>query len=232
MSRKFYFVLVVIYLLAAGSSLSYAQQTPPTKKSDIDKNSVKKANSRPEEPARKAEPFDEVTVETMATKCVKLMTGQGDILLEMFPESAPNTVRNFLNLVSIEALDNTTFSRVVPNFVIQGGDLWTNENATNDIKWRASRNIVDEPNLIKHEIGIVSMARGDEPNTASTNFFVLLADYPGLDGKFAAFGRVTNGMDVVEKINKMAVDGEKPKEPVRITSATIFTCEIKAGDSD
>ncbi len=232
MSRKFHTIFVVIYALVAFSSLGYAQQTPPDDKSDIEKKPVKKANSRPEEPARIPEPFDDVTVETMATKCVKLTTGRGDILLEMFPESAPNTVRNFLNLVSIKALENTTFSRIVPNFVIQGGDLWTNENATNDIKWRASRKIADEPNLIKHEIGIVSMARGDEPNTASTNFFILLTDYPGLDGKFAAFGKVTSGMDVVETINKMPVDGEKPKEPVRINSATIFTCEKKAADSN
>ncbi|MCB1024309.1 MAG: peptidylprolyl isomerase, partial [Acidobacteria bacterium] len=189
---------------------------------------VKKANQRPDEPAQKPEPFDDADVKTMASKCVVLKTGKGDISIELFPESAPQTVRNFLNLTAIKAFDNTTFSRVVPDFVIQGGDLWTNKDITIDMKWRASRTIPDEPNLIKHVPGIVSMARGDEPNSASTSFFILLTDYEGLDGKFTAFGRVKGGMDVVTEINKMPGKDEKPDDPVVINSAIITPCADQA----
>ena len=188
---------------------------------------VKKANQRPAEPPKKAEPFDKVDVKTMASKCVVFNTEKGKIEMEMFPESAPESVRNFLNLVATKALDTTTFSRVVTDFVIQGGDLYTSQKLTNDLKWRAIRTIPDEPNLIKHERGILSMARSDEPNSASTSFFILVTKAETLDDKFAAFGRVIKGMDIVDTINKMTVENEKPKEPVRITSAVINTCDSK-----
>ncbi|NJM52919.1 MAG: peptidylprolyl isomerase [Blastocatellia bacterium] len=85
----------------------------------------------------------------------------------------------------------------------------------------------DEPSLIKHERGIVSMARGDEPNSASTHFFILVGEAKHLDGKFAAFGRVTKGMDVVDAINKMPVVEQKPEKPVRLLKATIVACPVK-----
>ncbi|MEZ5345942.1 MAG: peptidylprolyl isomerase [Pyrinomonadaceae bacterium] len=217
------FLLFLFYLLALGS-VSFAQDATP------EETPVKKANQRPDEPAQKPEPFDDVDVKTMATKCVVLKTEKGDIRIELFPESAPFTVRNFLNLTAIKAFDNTTFSRVVPDFVIQGGDLWTNPEVTNEMKWRAARTIPDEPNLIKHVPGIVSMARGEESNSASTSFFILLTDYEGLDGKFAAFGRVTQGMDVVTEINKMPGENEKPDDPVTITSAVIEPCSATTAD--
>ncbi len=187
---------------------------------------TKKANQRPQAPPRKPEPFDDVDVKTMVTKCVIFETEKGNIKMELFPETAPNTVRNFLNLVAIDAFDTTVFSRVVPDFVIQGGDLWTNENVTNEMKWRAVRTIPDEPSLIKHERGILSMARSNEPNSASTSFFILVRAASSLDGKFAAFGKVTEGMDVVDEINKMPVENEKPKKPVRINEAKIITCTV------
>ncbi len=186
--------------------------------------SEKKTNQRPDKKDEKPEPFDKADVKTMAAKCVTLETEKGNITMEMFPESAPETVRNFLNLTAIGAFDNTTFSRVVPNFIVQGGNLWTNEEISIDMKWRSKETIPDEPNQIKHESGIVSMARPDEPNGASTNFFILLREASYLDNKFAAFGRVTNGMDVVKTINNLPVEGETPKEPVRIKTAKIVPC--------
>ena len=220
-------ILFLFLTLIAFTGATYAQNGGVE---ETDKKPIKKANARPQEPERKPEPFDGADVKTMTTKCVKLETGKGSILLEFFPESAPETVRNFLNLVAIKALNNTTFSRVVPDFVIQGGDLYTNENITDEFRWRAIRTIPDEPNQVKHEPGIISMARGDEPNTASTSFFILLTDYDALDGKFAAFGRVTEGMKVVKEINKMPVKEEKPRDPVKIVAASIFECG--AGEND
>jgi peptidyl-prolyl cis-trans isomerase B (cyclophilin B) len=145
----------------------------------------------------------------------------------MFAEVAPETVRNFLNLTAIGALNETTFSRVVPGFVIQGGNLYTNEKLSDEMKWRAQRTIPDEPSAIKHERGIISMARSEEPNSATTSFFILLRETSTLDGKFAAFGRVINGMETVEEINKMKVENEKPENPVRIKKGTIFPCKAE-----
>ena len=186
-----------------------------------------KTNARPD-PGTKppaAEPFDRADAKTMAAQCVSLDTEKGLIEIELFPESAPESVRNFLNLAGTGALDTTTFSRVVPNFVIQGGDLYTREGkVTAALGNRARKTVPDEPNKILHDRGIVSMARGDEPNSATTNFFILLSSAPYLDGKFAAFGRVTKGIEVAETINKMPVDGEKPVNPVRIKKAAAHLC--------
>jgi peptidyl-prolyl cis-trans isomerase B (cyclophilin B) len=183
-----------------------------------------KTNARPT-PTPAAEPFDKADVKTMASKCVRLETEAGEIVAEMYPESAPETVRNFLNLVSIGAFDTTTFSRVVPGFVIQGGNVWTRSGGVpNALGWRARRTIPDEPNKILHERGVLSMARPDEPNSASSNFFILVGKGTHLDGKFAAFGRVTSGMEAVEAINKAAVTDEKPEKPVRISKASITSC--------
>jgi peptidyl-prolyl cis-trans isomerase B (cyclophilin B) len=109
--------------------------------------------------------------------------------------------------------------------VIQGGDLYSREGkVTYEIGMRARKTVPDEPNQIRHERGVLSMARSDEPNSATTHFFILLSDAPTLDGKFAAFGRVTKGMDVVDEINKAPVQNEKPDKPVRIKKAIVGTC--------
>ena len=93
-----------------------------------------------------------------------------------------------------------------------------------ELATRARRTIPDEPSKILHERGIVSMARPDTPNSATTNFFILVDAAPNLDGTFAAFGRVTRGMDIVDKINKAPVTGEKPDKPVRLATAKITVC--------
>ncbi|MDH3530849.1 MAG: peptidylprolyl isomerase, partial [Acidobacteriota bacterium] len=201
------------------SNVLYAQDKPAETKPP------EKINKRPlADPAPSPEPFDNSTVNEL-TKCVVLQTAKGDIEIEMFPFIAPNTVRNFLNLSAIGAFENTTFSRVVPDFVIQGGNLYTNKNITYEMSVRAHKKLSDEPNQIKHERGIVSMAKGDEPNSASTSFFILLRTASSLDNNFAAFGKVVKGMDVVDLINKMPVDDETPKEPVVISKVLIRTCD-------
>lgn len=163
----------------------------------------------------------------MAGKCVTFDTEAGVIEMEMFPEHAPESVRSFLNLVATGMLDTTAFTRVVPGFVIQGGDLYSREGkVTYDIGMRARKTIPDEPNKILHERGILSMARADEPNTATTNFFILVGNGAHLDGKFAAFGRVTKGMEVVDAINKASVNEEKPDKPVRIKKASVSACAV------
>lgn len=216
-----------LFVFVAAAAISAQDETPaPTPSPEA--KPVEKANTRPKEPERKPEPWDDADVKTMAAQCVTLATSKGAIVIELYPESAPETVRNFLNLVSTGALDTTTFDRVVPGFVIQGGNLYTSETLTSDLRWRAIRTIRDEPNLIRHEKGVVSMARPEEPDSARTSFFILLRSADTLDGKFAAFGRVVSGYEIVEEINNGEVDGETPKRPVRIDKATAADCPVPA----
>jgi len=207
-------LLIVITLVSAGVAAAQVSPTPVPAKT----------NSRPAE-TKAAEPFDKADVKTMAAQCVAFDTEAGLIEMEMYPESAPETVRNFLNLAATGALDTTAFTRVVPNFVIQGGDLYSREGkVTYEIGMRARKTIPDEPNKILHERGVLSMARSDEPNTATTNFFILIGPGSHLDGTFAAFGRVIKGMDVVDAIAKMPVTDEKPEKPMRIKKAAVNPC--------
>ncbi len=215
-------LILVLTFLVVPFGIAKGQQpdkTPP------------KANARPTpSPTVKAEPFDKADVKTMAAQCVTLDTEAGVIEIELYPESAPESVRNFLNLTATGLFDGTSFTRVVPGFVVQGGNMWSRDGGkvSREIGERARRTIPDEPNKILHERGILSMARPDEPNQATTNFFILVAAASYLDGKFAPFGRVTMGMDVVDSINKATVTDEKPEKPVRIRKAAVSTCRMSS----
>ena len=160
----------------------------------------------------------------MASECVRLETEAGVIEIEMLAEAAPNTVRNFLNLAATGAFDTTTFHRIVKDFVVQGGNLATRRTMTPALAQRARRTVPDEPNYVKHVRGIVSMARSDQPNSATTNFFILVGDAPHLDNKFAAFGRVRRGLEVADEINRAPAEGEKPAKPVQLIRATAAPC--------
>src|SRR5690349_18401200 len=187
---------------------------------------LKKANQRTTAtPAEAIDPFDGASVETMAAQCVTLETELGPIEIAMLPLNAPEAVRNFLNLSATGAFDTTTFSRVLKGFVIQGGNLQTSEKWNADLARRMTHKLPDEPGLVKHVRGIVSMARTDEPNSATTHFFILVAPAPHLDRNFAAFGQVTKGMDVVDAINQAPGEGEKPNKPVKINRAVVAPCK-------
>ena len=212
------FVLVLLVILTSSVSV-YAQSGQPMER-------AKKANARPAEATVTVkEPFDGAPLEKMSGQCVTLETDAGVIEIEMIPEVAPETVRSFLNLAATGALDTTTFSRVVKDFVIQGGNLATSERWGVELSKRMSRKLPDEPGLVKHVRGIVSMARGDEPNSATTNFFILVGVGQHLDGKFSAFGRVNKGIEVADAINQAELQGEKPDKPVRINRALVAPCK-------
>jgi len=213
--------LIQIFLLLVVVSVASPQGTP---NGPIE--APKKANARSVEPAAPApEPFDGAPVEKMAGQCVTLETELGAIEIAMMPEIAPESVRNFLNLAATGALDTTTFSRTVKDFVIQGGNLQTSEKWNVDLARRMSRKIPDEPGIIKHVRGIVSMARTDEPNSATTHFFILVGNGSHLDGKFAAFGTVTKGIEVADQINQAPAENEKPRKPVKINKALVAQCK-------
>ena len=186
----------------------------------------KKANARAAAtPAPTGDPFDGAPIEKMAGQCVTLETELGPIEIAIMPENAPEAARNFLNLSATGALDTTTFSRVVKGFVIQGGNLQTSEKWSADLARRMSHRLPDEPGLVKHVRGIVSMARTDEPNSATTHFFILVGPGQHLDSKFAAFGTVTKGMEVVDAINQAPAENEKPEKPVKIKRVIVTPCK-------
>ena len=205
-----------------------APQDSPSSSPTAAQTPARKVNERPgNAPASTGEPFDGATVERMNSQCVTLDTEAGSIELEMIPEAAPETVRNFLNLAATGMFDTTVFSRVVPGFVVQGGNLSTSSRITPQLAARSRRTIPDEPSYLKHERGVVSMARPDEPNKATTHFFILVADAPFLDHKFAAFARVTRGMEVADQINRAEVNGDKPVKPVVLRRASVSACPPK-----
>jgi peptidyl-prolyl cis-trans isomerase B (cyclophilin B) len=207
----FCFILIPLGIVRAQVPAGSPEDTP------------KKTNARPAE-APAPEPFDGASVQKLAGLCVTLETEAGSIEIEMLPEVAPESVRNFLNLAVTGALNTTTFSRTVKDFVIQGGNLATSEKWGVALAKRMSRRIPDEPSEVKHVRGIVSMARPDEPNSATTHFFILVGDGHHLDGKFSAFGRVTKGIEVADAINHAAAEGEKPEKPVKINRAVVAPC--------
>lgn len=220
--------LATFFLTFALFSGALAQETTPAQTNPA--QPPPKKNVRPSDAQTPApEPFDNASVEKMAGQCVRLETEAGVIVIEMLAEAAPETVRNFLNLTSIGAFDTTTFSRVVKDFVVQGGNLSTGQKWGLELAKRAARKIPDEPSYVKHVRGIVSMARPDEPNSATTHFFILVNEATQLDGKFSAFGRVSRGMEVVDAMNKAEAEGEKPAKPVRLTRATVEPCGKSSG---
>ena len=217
--------LSVILSFLGISVLAFSINAQEPKNSQTQIGPAKKANARPVGETVKPEPFDGASVEKMAAQCVTLESEAGAIEIEMIPEVAPESVRNFLNLAATGALDTTTFSRIVKDFVIQGGNLSTSEKWGFELAKRMSRKLPDEPGLIKHVRGIVSMARPAEANSATTHFFILVGDGHHLDGKFSAFGRVTKGIEVADAINQAPADGEKPVKPVRINRALVSPCK-------
>ena len=215
-----------LFALACSLALVIAVGAQQPKQSEPQTDSAKKANARPPEaPAPAPEPFDGASIEKMALNCVTLETELGVIEIEMIPEVAPENARSFLNLAATGALDTTTFSRTVKDFVIQGGNLSTSEKWGYDLARRMSCKLPDEPSLIRHVRSTVSMARPDEANSATTHFFILVGDGHHLDGKFSAFGRVTKGIEVADAINKAPAEGEKPNKPVRINRAIVAPCK-------
>jgi cyclophilin family peptidyl-prolyl cis-trans isomerase len=170
---------------------------------------------------KKVEPFLNATVDEMR-KTVTLKTTLGTLKIKMEPDWAPNHVRNFLKLVSTGWYNGTAFHRLIKGFMVQGGmpDGRTGGAAHPADRW--VRPLKGEfRDDVKHDRGIVSMARTDDPNSATTSFFLMLGPAPHLDGKYSAFGRVVGGMEVLDAFEKEEVNGEAPVRRLEIIEATI-----------
>lgn len=168
-------------------------------------------------------PFAEATAAEMKKFRVVLETTMGNIEIDLYPDIAPEHVRNFLRLSKAGLYDNTIWHRVVPGFVIQGGDLSTRgAPATAQQMSKYVKNLMVEIGGVKHEKGIVSMARSDALDSATTSFFICLGDLPTLDGKYTVFGKVSSGMEVVDKIAAVPVEEEKPRTRVDLIHAQVI----------
>jgi len=145
------------------------------------------------------------------------MEGGATIKLELDREAAPKTVENFEALVKEGFYDGLTFHRIIPGFMIQGGDPLGNGmgGSEKSIYGEFRQNGFNNP--IKHTRGVISMARAYDPNSASSQFFIMHADAPHLDGAYAAFGEVVEGIEVVDEIASVPTGyGDRPKVAVRM----------------
>jgi peptidyl-prolyl cis-trans isomerase B (cyclophilin B) len=147
-------------------------------------------------------------------------TNKGTFELEFLPDRAPETVRNFLRLAEAGVYDGVGIHRVAPGFVIQTGALLYRSPLT-AAQQKLVHNLAPEFSNTPNEFGLVSMARADDPASASTSFFICTGSCSALDGKYAAFAKVSDGQDVVRAIAAVAVDGETPRETLTMTRVRI-----------
>ena len=155
-------------------------------------------------------------------RTVTLKTTLGTIKIKMEPDWAPNHVRNFLMLAATGWYNGTAFHRIVEGFVVQGGMATTRSSGADSPADRWVHPLKGEfRNDVKHVRGIVSMARTDDPDSATTSFFLMLGAAPHLDGQYSAFGRIVEGMEVLDAFEKEEVDGETPKRRLEIIEAAI-----------
>ena len=152
------------------------------------------------------------------------MENSNEIKVELYPQVAPNTVKNFVNLVKSGFYDNTIFHRVIPGFMIQGGDPEGNGTGGSGKNIFGEFKINGFNNDLKHTRGVISMARAYDLNSASSQFFIMVDDAPHLDGNYASFGKVINGLDEVDSIVNQERDlRDKPIKPQKIIKVTVET---------
>ncbi|WP_367179359.1 peptidylprolyl isomerase [Clostridium sp.] len=163
-----------------------------------------------------------------------VMEDSSTIKIELYPEIAPNTVRNFVSLVNSGFYNGLKFHRVMAGFMIQGGDPKGTGNGGPGyaIKGEFSEN--NFSNNLKHVRGVISMARTETPDSAGSQFFIVVATSDNvsssLDGKYASFGKVTKGMETVDKIVSVETDGnDKPKKDQKMKKVTVDTFGVKYG---
>jgi peptidyl-prolyl cis-trans isomerase B (cyclophilin B) len=170
---------------------------------------------------RPVEPFVGETLQELGLYRAVLETTSGPITIEFLVDKAPATVRQFMRLAANGVFDGTAFHRVVPGFVIQTGALSTRGAPLTERQQRLVHNLPPEFNDTKHVKGVVSMARGDAPDSATTSFFICTGTAAALDDQYTAFGRVVAGMPVVEAIESTSRDGETPRARIDLRTVRI-----------
>jgi peptidyl-prolyl cis-trans isomerase B (cyclophilin B) len=172
-------------------------------------------------PAPVPEPFVSETAAELGQYRAVLETTAGRLTLEFFPDRAPVHVRQFLRLAAAGVYDGTAFHRVVKGFVIQGGYMPSRKEPLDDRQTTYVRTLAPEFNPTPHDRGILSMARGADPASANSSFFIVLARTPSLDNQYTVFGRVVEGLDVLDRIEAAPVEGETPATRIEVTRVTL-----------
>jgi peptidyl-prolyl cis-trans isomerase B (cyclophilin B) len=174
-----------------------------------------------DKPPPEPEPFSTETVQELSAYRAVLETGMGPITIEFFPDKAPGHVRQFLKLAQAGVYDGMAFHRVAPGFVIQTGALNTRQAPLTEKQQALVHNMPPEFNDTKHVKGIVSLARGDDPGSGQMSFFICTGTSTALDGVYTAFGRVVDGMAVVEAIEAVPRTGETPDARVDLKTIRV-----------
>jgi cyclophilin family peptidyl-prolyl cis-trans isomerase len=198
-------------------SLVSATETAP-----VERIEIKRATIR-ERPAPEREPFVDATVEELTKQRVVIETSMGNMTVELFPDRARNHVRAFLRMAASGVYDGTALHRVARGFVIQGGYLPSRREPLEPKQQAYVRPLPPEFNPTPHDRGIVSMARGDDPGSATSSFFIVLARAQGLDNQYTVFGRVVDGLEVIDKIEAVPVNGETPVTRIEVVRARIVS---------
>ncbi|MFC7677972.1 peptidylprolyl isomerase [Paenibacillus sp. GCM10028914] len=192
---------------ASGSTTESTNESSDESKSEP---STEPTTEEPTTPSNLVVPDPEashpvVTIEMDSGKIIKL---------ELYPEVAPNTVNNFISLVKKGFYDGVVFHRVIPGFMIQGGDPDGTGGGGPDYSIAGEFTSNGVQNDLEHTRGVLSMARTNDPNSAGSQFFIMHADAPHLDTQYAAFGKVTEGMEVVDEIAALPTDGSDRPDPL------------------
>ena len=190
----------------------------------IDREVILKTYER-DPPPPEILPFEGASPLEMAGYEAVVSTNLGDFTIHFYPQDAPEHVRRFLRFSQLGLYDGTLFHRVVPGFVVQGGALFTRQEPLESKYADLVVPIEAEFNDRKHVRGIVSLARGDDPDSGVDSFFIVLDDQGSLDGKYTVFGEVVQGIDTVDGISQAPVIGEKPISDILIEQVNIRNIE-------
>jgi peptidyl-prolyl cis-trans isomerase B (cyclophilin B) len=170
-----------------------------------------------------SEPIEYPTVEENPTVTIT-MENDKEIILELYPDIAPNTVANFISLIQEGLYDGVIFHRVIPGFMIQGGDPDGNGTGGPGYSIPGEFSANGFENNLRHERGVLSMARTNDPNSAGSQFFIMVADAPSLDGQYASFGKVIEGMEVADEIVSTETNAQdKPLTDQKIKTVVVDT---------
>jgi cyclophilin family peptidyl-prolyl cis-trans isomerase len=219
----------VIYALlavavAACSPASTGNNETTAAPADTNTTSSASATEASVPPATTTKPAEENRpMSQYQNKVAELHTSSGEIDIRFFPDVAPNHVKNFIDLAEKGFYNGTKFHRVIPGFMIQGGDPNTVSGAPSTWGTGGSgKNVSAEFSAISHKRGIVSMARSNDKNSASSQFFIVTSDSAFLDNQYTVFGQVTKGMDVADKIvNAPKGEQDRPNSPTTIDKIVI-----------
>lgn len=224
---------LLIALLAAGCS-----EKPPVESTSSAPVTGQPETNTPKEPEKpaidgSAEKYNPASKPADGEEVAVIDTTMGKIVVRFFDDAAPKHVKNFKDLASQKFYDGTKFHRVIPGFMIQGGDPNTKDGDPSTWGMGGPGSTVDaEFNPIPHRRGILSMARSGDPNSAGSQFFLMHQDYPSLDGQYTAFGAIVAGQEVVDKIVQTPVTDPQagsvvPDKAVKVNSVRLAKWPVK-----